>query len=54
MDIGVRTGPRPRIDVALEVAILGLRLGGVLVISPDGSSNFGEGSGDGMGMSVAE
>ena len=54
MDIGVRSGPRPRIDVALDVALLGLRLGGVVVISPDGSSNFGEGRGDGMGMSVTE
>ena len=54
MVVGVRTDPRPRIDVALDVAILGLRLGGVVVISPDGSWYFGEGRGDGIGMSVTE
>ena len=54
MDVGDRADPRPRIDVALDVAILVLRLGGVLVISPDGSWYFGEGMGDGMGMSVTE
>ena len=37
VDVGLRADPRPRIDVALDVAILGARLGGVVVISPDGS-----------------
>lgn len=43
-----------RVDSALEVATLVLMLGGVLVTSPDGYLNFGDGRGEGSGISEEE
>jgi hypothetical protein len=43
-----------RVDSTLEVAALVLMLGGVLVTSPDGYLNFGDGRGEGSGISEDE